>query len=95
MLPTTEVKSRDRVFCDMICLLPEDMPEGEVKDMVKLDIHQLTVKRKYRASAQTMWKVKCKVITTIPSACFLLQIHTHIYLLVIPHQYSRPIPCYI
>lgn len=29
----------------MICLLLEDMPEGEVKDMVKPDVH-------HRASAQ-------------------------------------------
>ena len=36
----------------MICLLFEDMPEGKVKDMVKLDVHQLIVKGKYRASAQ-------------------------------------------
>ena len=28
------------------------MPEGEVKDMVKLDVHQVIVKGKYRASAQ-------------------------------------------
>ena len=38
---------------DMICLLLEDMPEGEVKDLVKPGaVHQHVVKRKYRASAQ-------------------------------------------
>ena len=47
-----ELKSREGAFCDMIYLLLEDMPEGEVKDMVKLDVHQLIVKTKYRASAQ-------------------------------------------
>ena len=47
-----EVKSRDRAFCDMICLLLEDIPEGGVKDMLTLDVHQLIVKGKCRASAQ-------------------------------------------
>ena len=28
------------------------MPEGKVKDMVKLDVHQVIVKAKYRASAK-------------------------------------------
>ena len=53
MLPAKEVKSRERAFCNRICLLLEDMPEGEVKDLVKPGvIHQHIVKRKYRASAQ-------------------------------------------
>ena len=53
MLPTKKVKSRERAFCNMICLLLEDMPEGEVKDLVKPGVvHQHVVKRKYRASAQ-------------------------------------------
>ena len=33
----------------MIFLLLEDMPEGKVKDIVKLDVHQLIEKGKYRS----------------------------------------------
>ena len=63
-----EVKSRDRAFCDMICLLLEDMSEGEVKDMVKLYVHQLIVKGNYRASAQGNYvESQMQVIKTIPS----------------------------
>ena len=92
-----QIKSLYRVFRDMIFLLLEDMQEEKVKDIVKLDVHQLIEKGKYRgfSSIYTVWKVKCKVITTIPSPCFALQIHAHVYLLVIPHYYSCPVPCYV
>ena len=43
-----QIKSLYRVFRDMIFLLLEDMQEEKVKDIVKLDVHQLIEKGKYR-----------------------------------------------
>ena len=46
-----EVKSRGRAIFDMICLLLEGMTDRKVRNMVKLDFHQLNVKGKYSALA--------------------------------------------
>ena len=80
----------------MICLLLEDMPEGEVKDLVKPGVvHQHVVKRKYRASAQVNYvESQMKSNSNRSQRILSLQIHTHIYLLVILHQYLQPIQCY-
>ena len=81
MLPAKEVKSRETAFCNMICLLLEDMPEGEVKDLVKLGVvHQHVVKRKYRASAQDNYVESQMQSNNNHSQCILSSSNPHTHL---------------
>ena len=79
-IASKEVKSRDRAFCDMICLLLENMLEAEVKNMVKLEVHQLIVKGKYRASAQGNYGESQMQSNNNHSQCMLYSPHSHTHL---------------
>ena len=91
-----QVKICDKTFCDTIYLLFGDMPEGEVKDMVQMDVHQLNVKGKYRLSAQGNFEENQMQRKNNHSQRMLSSPNSHIHLPAgNPHKYSCPIPCYI
>ena len=72
------------------------MPEGEVKDMIQLDFHQLNVKGKYRVSAQGNFAENQMQRKNNHSQRMLSSPNSHIHLPAgNPHKYSSPIPCYI
>ena len=53
VVPQEPSMSADRDFSNMVCSLLGEINEGEVKDTVKLEIHQLLIKAKYKKSANT------------------------------------------
>ena len=39
---------QDMIFCDLIYAILQDIPDSEDKDLMKLNIQQIIIKRKYQ-----------------------------------------------
>ena len=47
-------KSPERIFGDLICQLLGEIPDGEIKDLAKIEVQQILVKAKHQVKSREM-----------------------------------------
>ena len=47
-------KSPEQIFDDLICQLLGEIPDGEIKDLVKIEVKQILVKAKHQVKSREM-----------------------------------------
>ena len=63
-------KSPERIFDDLICQLLGEIRDGEIKDLAKIEVHQILVKAMHQAKSRE--KQNARYTSTTPSTLFII-----------------------